>query len=82
MAVDAVREHDQHLASVLLQLYRLQEQTYRHCPQYRQMVDRYPVLRRSIAHCRAGEVVADPPAEQPLRRQATPLQWDRSHGEG
>ncbi len=82
MAVDAVREHDQHLASVLLQLYRLQEQTYRHCPQYQQMVDRYPVLRRSIAHCRTGEAVADQPDERSRRRQATPLEWDRSHGEG
>lgn len=60
--------------------YRRLEQTYYQSAQYAAMVERYPLLRSSIAACRSMVLVGDAPA--PAARGAAPLHWQRSHGEG
>jgi len=60
--------------------YRHLEQTYYQSAQYAAMVERYPLLRSSIAACRAVMLVSDAPAPGP--RGAAHLHWQRSHGEG
>jgi hypothetical protein len=44
------------------------------------MVERYPLLRSSIAACRSMALVSD--AAAPAPRGAGHLHWQRSHGEG
>jgi len=60
--------------------YRRLEQTYYQSAQYAAMVERYPLLRPSIAACRSMALVSDAPAPAP--RGAAHLHWQRSHGEG
>jgi hypothetical protein len=60
--------------------YRRLEQTYYQSAQYAAMVDRYPLLRSSIAACRSTALVSDAAAPPP--RNAAHLHWQRSHGEG
>jgi hypothetical protein len=60
--------------------YRQLEQTYYQSSQYAAMVERYPLLRNSIAACHSMELVSDAPA--PVSRGAAHLHWQRSHGEG
>ena len=49
--------------------YRELESRYRQSAQYADMVERYPLLRSSIASCRHADLIGD-----------QLLQWDRSHG--
>jgi hypothetical protein len=60
--------------------YRRLEQTYYQSAQYAAMVERYPLLRSSIAACRSMALVSD--AAAPAPRGAGHLHWQRSHGEG
>jgi hypothetical protein len=57
--------------------YRQLEQTYYQSAQYAAMVERYPLLRSSIAACRSLALVNDAPEPAPRAH----LQWQRSHGE-
>jgi len=62
--------------------YRLLEEEYRQSAAYAQMVERYPLLRRTIAACRGMGLVGHP--KTPLSNHQPPgvvLQWERSHGE-
>ena len=59
--------------------YRQLEQTYYQSAQYAAMVERYPLLRSSIAACRSLALVND--ASEPAPRGTAHLQWERSHGE-
>lgn len=68
---------DEQLQHLLHDTYRQLEHAYHHSVEYGLMVERYPVLARSIAVCRHIELVEDPPAHRRRGR----LRWDRSHGE-
>lgn len=65
--------------------YRQLEHAYRHSDQYAAMVQRYPLLERSIAACRQPDLVGDhrndDPATPPPRHRGSGLRWERSHGE-
>ncbi|MFM7652218.1 MAG: hypothetical protein ACKO5M_04720 [Vulcanococcus sp.] len=62
---------DQQLQTLLTETYRQLEHAYHCSPEYGRMVERYPVLARTISLCRQAELqgepalVADPP--RPLR---------------
>ena len=62
--------------------YRLLEHDYHQSAAYAAMVERYPLLRRTIAACRDKALVGHPKvlhsSEQP---PGVVLQWERSHGE-
>lgn len=60
--------------------YRQLERAYYQSAQYAAMVERYPLLRSSIAACRSMGLVSDAPPSAP--RAAAHLHWERSHGEG
>ena len=62
--------------------YRQLEQHYRQSAQYAAMVERYPLLRSSIAACQQIELIGDASAELPESAAAIHLHWNRSHGEG
>jgi hypothetical protein len=62
--------------------YRQLEQHYRQSAQYAAMVERYPLLRSSIAACQQIELICDASAELTDRETAIHLHWNRSHGEG
>ena len=64
------------------QHYRLLEQGYHQSAAYAQMVERYPLLRRTIAACR-GKGLVGYPKTPPSNAQppGVVLQWERSHGE-
>jgi hypothetical protein len=59
--------------------YRQLEQTYYQSAQYAAMVERYPLLRSSIAACHSLALVNDAP--EPAPGGTAHLQWERSHGE-
>jgi hypothetical protein len=62
--------------------YRVLEHSYRQSAAYAEMVQRYAVLRSTIAACRGHSLVGHPTrlpwSEQQPR---VVLQWERSHGE-
>jgi len=62
--------------------YRLLEEGYHQSPAYAAMVERYPLLRRTIAACR-GKGLVGHPKTSPSNNQSpgVVLQWERSHGE-
>lgn len=59
--------------------YRQLERTYYQSRQYAAMVERYPLLRSSIAACRSMALISDAPPQ--TARVAALLHWERSHGE-
>ena len=62
--------------------YRLLEHDYHQSAAYAQMVERYPLLRRTIADCRGTDLVGDPTtAPSNAQPAGVVLQWERSHGE-
>jgi len=62
--------------------YRLLEEGYHQSAAYAAMVERYPLLRRTIAACRGVGLVGHPKTP-PSNHQPSGvvLQWERSHGE-
>jgi hypothetical protein len=63
--------------------YRLLEEGYHQSAAYAAMVERYPLLRRTIAACRGKGLVGHPKAPSSNHQQpGVVLQWERSHGEG
>ena len=80
----ALSEHDQHLVDVLCQLYQSLGDTYHRSDAYKRMVALYPTLSTAIERCSddwsVPDVQPDSPS-RPLGSRATPLLWERSHGD-
>jgi hypothetical protein len=67
--------------------YRALERSYLRSADYAAMVERYPLLRRSIQSCRGSALVGGPTTAPQrhapgVHQQRVQLQWERSHGEG
>lgn len=80
----ALSEHDEQLVDVLCQLYQSLGHTYHRSEAYQRMVDRYPSLAAAIERCSGDRPVPDGVPRHSLRAlgaRATPLLWERSHGE-
>ena len=81
---NALSEHDQQLVDVLCQLYQCLGDSYHRSEAYQRMVVRYPALAAAIERCHNDWPVPEmhphrPP--RPLGSRATPLLWERSHGD-
>ena len=61
--------------------YRRLEHHYHHSAEYAAMVERYPLLRRSIADTRGARLEGHPATGLRTDESSVVLQWDRSHGE-
>ncbi|MEB3307201.1 MAG: hypothetical protein VKK98_03515 [Cyanobacteriota bacterium] len=61
--------------------YRQLESRYRQSAQYAAMVERYPLLRSSIASCDHADLIGDQLLQWD-RSHWDRSHWDRSHGEG
>lgn len=79
---DLVQDPQPSLQPGTEQDYRLLEHDYHQSAAYAAMVERYPLLRRTIAACRGKRLVGHPkhlPGSEP--QPEVVLQWERSHGE-
>jgi hypothetical protein len=80
----ALSDHDEQLVHVLCLLYQCLGDTYHRSEAYQRMVVLYPALAAAIARCDQDSLI---PADterrvlRPLGPRATPLLWERSHGE-
>lgn len=62
--------------------YRQLEHDYHQSAAYAEMVDRYPLLRRTIAACRGKRLVGHGKHGSCSEQEGqVSLQWERSHGE-
>ena len=80
----ALSDHDQQLVDVLCQLYERVGESYHRSDTYQGMVKRYPALATAIERCRRDALVPGDPQQRTSRAigaRATPLLWERSHGE-
>ena len=80
----ALSDHDQQLVDVLCQLYQCLGDSYHRSEAYQRMVARYPALADAIERCHGDWPVPEmhpPRLPRPLGSRATPLLWERSHGD-
>lgn len=62
--------------------YRELERCYHQSAEYAAMVERYPLLRRTIQSCRNAALVGRPTTRPHPDLPGVLLRWQRSHGEG
>jgi hypothetical protein len=62
--------------------YRELERAYHRSAAYAAMVERYPLLRRTIHSYRGSTLVGGPSWLPQPEAPAVLLQWERSHGDG
>ena len=80
----ALSEHDEQLVGLLCELYQSLGDTYHRSEPYQQMVAQYPTLAMAIEECSNDWWLPDSQAacrHMPLGSRATPLLWERSHGD-
>jgi hypothetical protein len=81
----ALSDHDEALVDLLCQLYQSVGHCYHRSEPYQQMVALYPTLAAAIEDSGRDDLVPHAGLHRPRRSlgsRATPLLWDRSHGEG